>query len=153
LRRCGASGNGAHIAQGHGRCLGSGGLHRRELLGLDLGLDGLDAAQIFGLGTRGQGTRINLAHRGKQRFRLGLGLERTEPQAVAHPPVFGTLNLIDVRAGMLRNGFHWHADGCRGCTQVDHERAGTAEARRGRQGLEQVVDRQMPDFAGQWGAD
>jgi hypothetical protein len=153
LRRCGVSGNGAHIALGHGRCLGCGGLHRRELLYIDLGLDGLDAAQIFGLGTRGQSTRINLAHLGKQGFRFGLGLEGTEPQAVAHAPVFGALNLIDVRAGMLGKGFHWHADGCRGCTQVDHERAGTAEARRGRERLEQVVDRQIPAFAGQWSAD
>jgi hypothetical protein len=123
------------------------------LLCLDLGLDGLDAAQIFGLGTRDQGTRINLAHRGKQRFRFGLGLERTKPQAVAYPTVLGPLNLIDVRAGMLGDGFHWHADGRRGCTQVDHERSGTAEARRSRKRLEQIVDRQMPDFAGQWGAD
>jgi hypothetical protein len=152
LRRCGASGNGAHIAKGHGRRLGSGSLRRRELLCLDLGLDGLDAPEIFGLGIRGQGTRINLAHRGKQRFRFGLGLEGTEPQPVAHPTILSALNLIDMRAGMLGNG-HWHADGCRGCTQVDHERAGTAEARRGRKRLEQVVDRQVPDFAGQWGAD
>jgi hypothetical protein len=123
------------------------------LLRLELVPDGLDAAQIFGLGARGQGARINLAHRGQQRFCFRLGLERTEPQAVSHPPILGALNLIHMRAGMLGDGFHRHADRRRGRTQVDHERAGTAEAWRGRKPLQQVVDRQMPNFAGQWGID
>jgi len=139
------------MVKGRGRCPAHGGFHRGELLCLDLALDGLDGAQIFVLGARGQGARINLAHRGQQRFRLRLGLERTEPQAVSHPPILGALNLIHVCAGMLADEFHRHADGRRGCAQVDDEWSGTAEAWRGWKRLEQVVDRQMPNFAGQWG--
>jgi hypothetical protein len=120
-----------------------------KLLSLRLDLQSGNRFQIVRFGGCRQRARVDVPHFGENRIRLILRNKRAEPQAIAQSSVFGALDLVDVEVRRIGDGLDRLTDRGGGCTQIDHEGAVAAEPRRFRQGLEQIVDAQMPYFTRQ----
>ena len=119
---------------------------------ISLGLHGRDDAQIGGAGGGGQCAGIGIANLRKNGIRLVFGSKRPEAQAKARAPVFGHLDLIDMRRERaVGECLGRHADRRGRNTEIDDKGSVAAKTRCLLHRLKQVLDAEMPDLACHWG--
>jgi len=115
------------------------------------GLHAANDPQIRGTGGRGQRAGIRIPGLGQDGIGLVFGGKRAEPQAVARAPIFGHLNLIDMRLEAAAGERLGRQVDRRGRdAEIDDEGPVAAETRCLLHRLKQVLDAEMPDLACHW---
>ncbi len=106
--------------------------------------------QIVGVRSGRQSAGIDVSHYLQDGVRFVFTAEWTEPQAIARASILRTLQLIHMRPLTAGDTLCGHIDRRGRRAEIDHKGSWTTEAGHFRQGREQVVNGEVPNFPGHW---